>query len=165
MSAQPSFRDQNVALRELARELNVVRTHNLSFREGDSQATLLMFAEAALVCMTFEHFVRVVVANCLPGEREGQTFHPLLTTATQNNLIRLPWEDQAEGVRRICAVRNTLLHGNFAQAAREAGCTSVQEYFGSQYAPELEGMMKILDRVMQQIDVETGRPIALTQRT
>ncbi|MGZ6126415.1 MAG: hypothetical protein ACXWLR_15710, partial [Myxococcales bacterium] len=60
---------------------------------------------------------------------DSDTLHPLLKKAVAKNLIRLPWPDQQEGIRRICRVRNTLLHTNYGQAAAQAGCASVREYF------------------------------------
>ncbi len=59
----PTFQDENRALQELARELTLLRAHNLQFKEGDPQDKILMFAEAALVCLTLEHFVRVVLGD------------------------------------------------------------------------------------------------------
>jgi hypothetical protein len=56
-------------------------------------------------------------------------------------------------------VRNTLLHGNYAQAARRANCASVSDYFKTQFAGELEGMFKVTDFIIKQIDPATGRPI------
>jgi len=67
---------------------------------------------------TFEHFVRIVVGSAGPP---GATLFNLLEIAVFNNLIRLPWDDQKDGIRKVCAARNTILHGNYAQAAREAG--------------------------------------------
>src|SRR5712692_5647388 len=62
-AASPTFKDENRALQELARELTLLRAHNLQFKEGDPQDKILMFAEAALVCLTLEHFVRVVLGD------------------------------------------------------------------------------------------------------
>ena len=42
---EQTFRDRNRALQELARELNLVRQHNLQFKEKDPQDKRLMFAE------------------------------------------------------------------------------------------------------------------------
>jgi hypothetical protein len=51
----PAFKDENRALQELARELTLVRSHNLTFKDGEPLHTVLLFAECGLVCMTFEH--------------------------------------------------------------------------------------------------------------
>jgi hypothetical protein len=69
-----TFKDENRALQELARELDLLRRHNLQFREGAPQHTLLLTAEAALTCLTMEHFVRVVEGDAAPeGASELQT--------------------------------------------------------------------------------------------
>jgi len=149
----PTFKDQNRALQEL----DVLRRHNKSFKEDDPQGTLLLFAEAALVCLTMEHFVRSVLGSNAPA---GATLHNLLESAISKGLIKLPWNDQKDGVKKVCAVRNTLLHGNYAQAAKEAGRTSVADYFKSVFASEIEAMFKITDHLMKQIDPMTGKPIS-----
>jgi hypothetical protein len=149
-----TFKDENRALQELAREIALLRKQNLQFREGDPQGNMLMFAEAALTCLTMEHFVRVVLTDA----KERDTLPALLQKAIGKGLIRLPWNDQAQGVEAVRKIRNTLLHGNYAQAAREAGCASVRDYFRTQFAGEIEGMFKVLDFIMAQIDPATGRP-------
>ncbi len=155
-AASPTFKDENRALQELARELTLLRAHNLQFKEGDPQDKILMFAEAALVCLTLEHFVRALVGD---DATDRDTLHSLLTKAVEKKqVIRLPWDDQSEGIEKVCAVRNTILHGNYAQAAREAQCKSVADYFHSQFAGEIETMYKVTDFVMKQIDPATGAP-------
>lgn len=158
-----TFRDENKALQVLAREVAIVRAHNTRHDEGyGDQPHVLLFAEGALYCMALEHFVRVVVAHCCPDAPSGMQLRNLLEYATspRRTLINLPWDDQADGVEKVTSVRNALLHGNFAQAAEEAGCASVEDYFKNQYAGEVEAMFRILDHVMKQIDPETGRPRA-----
>ncbi len=151
----PTFKDENRALQELARELAVLRQHNLQFKEGDPQHTLLMFAEAAVVCMTMEHFVRIVLGATAPADA---TLFNLLQVAVSRGLLRVPWDDQQDGIKKIVAVRNSLLHGNHAQAARGAGCASVADYFNTQFASEIETMTKVTDFIMRQIDPVTGKP-------
>jgi hypothetical protein len=151
--ASGTFKDQNRALQELARELDVLRRHNKSFKEDDPKRTLLLFAEAALVCLTMEHFVRSVLG---PNAPAGGTLHNLLESAVSEGLIQLPWKDQKDGVKRVCAIRNSLLHANYAQAAKESGRASVADYFKSVFASEIEGMFKITNHIMSQIDPVTG---------
>lgn len=155
----PIFKDENRALQELVRELRLVRNHNLTFKDGDNLAEVLLFAEAGLVCMTFEHFVRVVVGNDGPA---NATLYNLLEIAVSKDLIRLPWDDQQDGIKKVCAVRNSILHGNYAQAAREAGKASVAEYFKTVFASEIEVMYAVVDDLMKQIDVNTGKSFAKT---
>lgn len=153
--APPTFKDENRALQELARELSVLRQHNLQFKEGDPQHTLLMFAEAAVVCMALEHFVRIVLGGTAPADA---TLFNLLQMAVSRGLLKVPWDDQQDGIKKIVAVRNSLLHGNYAQAAREARCASVADYFKTQFAGEVETMTRVTDHLMQQIDPATGKP-------
>ena len=51
-----------------------------------------------------------------------------------------------------------MLHGNYEQAATQAGCSSVAEFFKKQFAGEVESMFRITDYVIAQIDQETGLP-------
>lgn len=158
-SPPTTFKDENRVLQELARELDQLRKHNLGFREGDPQNTMLMFAEAGVVCMALEHFVRIVLGplgNSPDGK--GLSLHNLLEKAVAEDLIKLPWVDQQDGIRQVCSWRNSLLHANYAQSAREAGCSSDREYFRKQFAPMVETMFKTVDHVMKQIDPVTGRP-------
>ena len=56
-----TFKERNREFQELVRELVLVREHNLGFKVGDSQTTILMFAEAALVLTAMERFLRIVL--------------------------------------------------------------------------------------------------------
>lgn len=104
-----------------------------------------MFAEAAVVCMTMEH-LREDRAR-VDGSRVS---HALIQMAVSRGLIKMPWDDQQDGIKEIVAVRNSLLHGNYAQAAREAKCGSVADYFRKQFASEVEAMTKVIDFIMRQ---------------
>src|SRR4051812_20043847 len=117
-----TFKDDNRALSEMVRELMWLRAHNLQFKPGDPQQNILMFAEAALTSLTLEHFIRIVLGATAT---DGDTLHSLLQKAIAKHLIHLPWANQQAGIQRVCNVRNTLLHANYAQAAAQAGCTSV----------------------------------------
>lgn len=153
----PTFKDRNRALQELVREYMVLREHNLQFKEGDDLRRLLLFSEAAVVIVIIEHFVRMVLGT---RATDQDTLHNLLQKAVSDGLLRLPWDDQQEGIRKVVAVRNTILHGNYAQAAAQAGCASVEDYFKRQFASEVEGMYRIAQYVTEQIDVRTGLPVA-----
>lgn len=149
------FKDEHPEVQHLVRELLLLRRHNLQFKEGDPQNGLLLFAEAALVCLALERFVRAVL-GADAGEKD--TLYNLLEKAVSKGLFRVPWDDQQEGIKKIVAVRNTLLHANYEQAARGAGCASPGEYFQRQFASEVESMFKVADDIVNQIDPETGRP-------
>lgn len=151
------FKEDHPEVQHLVRELMLLRQHNLQFKEGDPQDRLLFFAEAALVCLALERFVRAIL-GADAGEKDA--LYNLLQKGVSKGLIRVPWDDQEEGIKKVSAVRNTLLHGNYEQAARDAGCSNLTEYFQKQFAGEVESMFKIADFIVKQIDPETGRPRA-----
>ncbi len=150
-----TFKDAHPEIQHLVRELQLVRKNNLKFKEGDPQDTLLLFAEAALVCLALERFVRAVLGE---DATEKDTLYNLLQKAVARGLLRVPWDDQQDGIAKISRVRNSLLHGSYEQAAREARCASVAEYFKTVFASEIEAMYKIADSIVAQIDRETGEP-------
>lgn len=150
-----TFKDRNRELQELVRELRLLRNHNLSFKEGDAQDRLLFFAEASIVLVTLERFVRAVLGDA----GESETLFNLLERAVSRKALTLPWDDQQDGIRKITAIRNTLLHGNYEQAAAAAGCSSVAQYFKTQFASEVERMYEIVDHLFKQINAETGQRI------
>lgn len=51
------------------------------------------------------------------------------------------------------------MHTNYEQAAREAGCSSIAEYFRKVYPSEIDNTYQVLDNLMKQIDVRTGRRV------
>ena len=150
-----TFKEHHRELQELVRELAVLRQHNLQIKAGAPQAKLLMFAESALVVLVLERFVRIILGDA----NENHTLYSLLQQAVKRELLELPWKDQEEGIKRVCSVRNTLLHGNYEQAARDAGCDSVTTYFKTVFASEVEAMFKITQELFKQIDPETGKPV------
>jgi hypothetical protein len=150
-----TFKERHPELQHLVRELLVVRNNNLRVKEGDPQDGLLLFAEASLVLMVLERFLRATLDS---EASDGDTLYNLLQKAVSRKLIELPWDDQQDGIKKLKDVRNTLLHGNYEQAARQAGCPSIEVYFKTQFASEVEALTKVTDHIMKQIEVETGRP-------
>jgi hypothetical protein len=150
-----TFKDDHPEMQHLVRELALVRNHNLGFKAGAAQDTLLLFAEAALVCLALERFVRIVL-GCDAEEKD--TLYNLLQKSVSRGLLRVPWDDQQDGITRLARVRNTLLHGSYEQAAKEAGRASVRDYFQTAFASEIEGMFKATDFILAQIDQDTGKP-------
>lgn len=151
-----TFRASHREFQELVREHSLLRRHNRAFKDGETQDSLLLFAEAALVLVVLERFLRMILG---PAGDE-QTLHNLLEQATgaRHRLLVLPGSDRDDAIRRITGVRNTLLHGNYEQAARESGCASVSEYFRTTFAAEVEALYEIANRLVAQIDPDTGRP-------
>lgn len=152
--AEQTFKDAHREIQELVREVLVIRQHNLKFKEGDPQDTMLLFAEAALVLIVLERFVRAVVGDA----SDSDTIYNLLQRAVSRGLLKVPWDDQEDGIRRIKDVRNTVLHGNYEQAARQSGCSSVPEFFKTKFASEVEALTHVVDDLMRQIDPATGKP-------
>lgn len=149
-----AFKNANPALQEIVRELDLVRRHNLSFKQTDPQRTYLGFAEAMLVFLALEHFLRVIVRP----ENEDITLAELLERAHSTGLVKIPQKDVVSGIKiaveEIARARNTLLHGNFEQAAKQANCPDVATYFKTQFMPEVERMTYVLDELMVQVGLE-----------
>src|SRR5450631_849346 len=120
------FKDDHPEVQQLIRELTLLRDHNLKFKDGDPQDRVLLFAEGALVLLVLERFVRAVLG---PDAVDSDSIYNLLQKAVKKGLLRVPWDNQEEGIGKIKEVRNTILHGNYEQAARQAGCASVGAYF------------------------------------
>lgn len=150
-----TFKEQHRSFQYLALELKNLREHNLRFKEGDPQDGILMFAEAAVVLVAIERFLRMILVE----EVNNATIYNLLqmATGTARRLITLPDNDRDDAIRRITEVRNTLMHGNYEQAAEALGCT-VNEYFKRYFSSEIEQLFNLLDGMLKQIDPETGRP-------
>jgi hypothetical protein len=151
------FKDDNRDLQELFRELRWLREHNHAVANEVPQRNLLFFSEACLVLLSLERFLRI-----LPGVNptDKDTLPTLLEKATSKRLeiLRLPAKDRKDAIRRIKNVRNTILHANFEQAAKEAGCKNVGDYFrSSQFAGEVETLFKLLENLLNQVDPETGK--------
>jgi hypothetical protein len=152
-----TFKDKYMDFQRLVWELNRLRSHNVSF-DADS-LELFFLAEGALVLLALERFMRMILGV---EASDSDTLPNLLEKATSArlDLVVLPGNlDRSELIRRIKSVRNTLMHGNFEQAAKQAGLSSKEEYFRSgTYITEVEVLFKILNRIVAQIDPGTGRP-------
>jgi hypothetical protein len=151
-----AFKDQHRELQELAREVLVLRTHNLQFKEGDPQDQLLMAAEGAMILVCLERFLRAVLGI---EATNGDTLHSLLEkvfSEKRYDQLEVPGGDREHLIELVTGLRNGLLHGDFEQLARRAGSSTTREYFKHSYARDLEALYKILNNMMSQIDVSTG---------
>lgn len=129
------------------KELVSLNQHNKTYEPGDPQDGLMMFAEGALCMVLVEAAARRWVGDGVLAA--DARFREVLKSAAESGL-RIPFDDPEDGIERLAAVRNTLVHGNFEQAARQAGGRDVPRYFGEQYAAEIERMYGVcLDFVMQ----------------
>lgn len=162
MSAMPTFFEEHREMQELAREWNIVRQHNLQCAEQGTLGNLLFLAEGLLVLTSFERFFRIIV----PNARDNETLYNLMQRANRLRLVTMPHDSQQEAIRIIGSLRNQLVHANYEQAAREAGYSTIREYFGSsQYAGTVERLTLLLDNIMAQIDPCTGRPYGTREQT
>lgn len=149
-----TFKDQHRELQELVRELTYLREHNHRVASIGPQSNLLLFAEAAVVLIVLERFLRIIVGK----EGNGQTIYNLFEMATDadRNLLMVQG-DRDRAKRDVNAIRNALLHGDYEKAARDSGCASIEEYFKTQFASEVEALYRLTDLLMNQIDPDTGR--------
>ena len=147
------FKENYKDLQHIVRELMLLREHNKSFKEGDSQERLLLFAEASLTILCLERFLRI-----LPdvNATESDTLYNLLERAISKNVLMLKTEEK-EYFKKIVKVRNSILHGNFEQCAKESKLSSVEEYFKTYFASEIETLFNITNELFKQIDPNTGR--------
>jgi len=150
-----TFKDEQLAFQHLAREHRWLRDHNRRFKDGDDPADLLMFAKVAVILMMLERFVRAILG---PDVADSDTLYHLLQKAVSKQLLRMPYDDEQEGIRRLKNVRNTIMHANFELAARKAGCASVDVYFREVFACEVETLYEITQHLVEQIDPVTGKP-------
>jgi hypothetical protein len=131
------------SLESLRRELEFVREHNAR-RTGDE----LPFAEAALLLMTLERFLRL-----LPGVNaaDKETLPQLLQRAVAIGTLKLPDGETGaliDGVRRF---RNALLHANHEQAAGKR-----KDYFAGEFARDRERFYGLLTDLVRQVNPATG---------
>lgn len=147
------FKENYKDLQHIVRELILLREHNKSFNEGDSQERLLLFAEASLTLLCLERFLRI-----LPdvNAKENETLYPLLERAISKNILILNTEEK-DYFKKIVKVRNSILHGNFEQCAKESKLSSVEEYFKLYFASEIEALFNITNDLFKQIDPNTGK--------
>jgi len=152
----PTFLEQHREMQELAREWNIVRQHNLRCAREGTLGNLLFLAEGLLVLTSFERFFRIIV----PNAQDGETLYNLMQRAVSLGLVTMPHDSQQEAIRIVASLRNQIMHANYEQAAREARYATIEEYFGSssQYAGTVEGLTRILNNIMAQIDPSTGCP-------
>jgi hypothetical protein len=113
-----SFKERFPDLQHVVRELLVLRKHNLKFKAGDPQGNLLLMAEALVTLLALERFLRVILTPA--RATDSDTLYHLLEKAFAHRLLDVPGDDRALVIHQLKEVRNTLMHGNFEQAARGA---------------------------------------------
>ena len=97
------------------------------------------------------------------SEARGEdTLGALLEKATSDrlDLVRLPGRlSREKTIQVIAEASNTLARGDYDQAAKNAGLKHKDDFFkSSAYVAEVEALYRILNRIIKQIDPETGKP-------
>jgi hypothetical protein len=119
----------------------------------------LLMAEGALVLLAFERFMRMILGS---EATKYDTLPNLLEKATSRrlDLIRLPGGlSRDQTIAAIVRMRNVLAHANYEQAAKEAGLQHKDDYFKSgKYLFHVETLFRITNRLIKQIDPNTGKP-------
>jgi hypothetical protein len=150
------FKDRYRELQQIARELSEVRKVNLYAPANDPARRPM--SEGLLTLLALERFLRIVLGS---RATRKDTLRPLLRMVMEPPLnIRLPGHLDPDGtIKLVTDVRNTLMHGNFEEAADRVGATHKDDYFiSSAHVRELEMLYKVTNRIMAQIDPDTGRP-------
>jgi hypothetical protein len=151
-----SFKEQFREFQRMALELKRLRDHNVTF-PADSYELFFM-AEGTLVVLTLERFLRMILGV---DADERDTMQNLLekVLSPKRNLIVLPAGLTRDQMReQIVEVRNFHMHGNYEQAAQKAGLPSKDAYFmSSKYIKSVERLYRITNRIVAQIDPETGK--------
>lgn len=117
------------------------------------------FSEGALVIITLERFLRLVLDRT--GEaNKGCTLFNLIEEGIGDapKLLRYPDGSEPKKVKEtISLLRNALLHANYEQIAADNQCASVREFFRTGYVPALEALNYFTQQLMTQIDHDTGK--------
>lgn len=141
-----TFKEKYRDYQELTREHDLLRNHN---KANPDQSKLLLFAEGALIIIMLERFLRM-----LPDlkAQDSETLYPLFKRAVDEKIFAISDQHRKD----MLDIRNTILHGNFEQAAKQAKVASKEEYFKTQYASEIERFYQALHQLVDQIDPNTG---------
>lgn len=146
-------------------ELNLLRSHNKTFKEGDSQSNILLFSEALLTLTCLERFLRILpdvesnAKNCLKKKKTSKsepTLPDLLDSTLQLKLLNFQNPDLIK--KAITDIRNSIIHGNFEQCAKRIKLSSTDEYFKTVFINDIEESYNFLCFLLKQIDPMTGKP-------
>jgi len=152
-----TFKDQHREFQFMMLEFARLRRHNLA-SIGRDERSLFMFGEGVLIIVATERFLRMILP---PSEMEEKDTLPNLlekASGKRLDLIVLPG-DRQDVIKRAKTIRNTILHGNFEQAAALRDLSGMRDYFkSSAYIQDVEFIFRVLNRVICQIDSETGKP-------
>lgn len=97
-----NFKDQNVPLQYLVKELEELRTRNLELAKAGDFFKVQLFAEGAVCMLALEHFLRVILGS---RATQDHTLRNLLDMATSKKnggpLLVLPWDTQPNGCKQL----------------------------------------------------------------
>ncbi|RYD84265.1 MAG: hypothetical protein EOP84_05975, partial [Verrucomicrobiaceae bacterium] len=151
-----TFKDQHPEMQHLARELALLRVHNVQLTDDNVDREALLMAEAAVVCMSLERFLRITLG---PQVKAGDTLGALLDKAFSERLqlLQFPGHDVDAIKKRLRLFRNAVLHGDYEAAAANAGCATIHEYFRTKFTPEIEEFYQTVNAMIAQVDQQTGQ--------
>jgi hypothetical protein len=151
-----NFKDEHREFQFMMLEFARLRRHNLA-SIGRDERTLFMFGEGILIIVATERFLRMILP--VTEIEEKDTLPNLLEKASGKrlNLVVLPG-DRQDVISRAKTIRNTILHGNFEQAAAHRNLSGMRDYFkSSAYVQDVEFIFRLLNRIICQVDSETGK--------
>ena len=144
------FKDQFKEFQHIVRELTHIRESNLKIKEGEPQNNLYLFAEASLVLLALERFLRIMP---ILKSKPDDTFRKLLQKIHKKNITPLINEDS---IILICDIRNAITHGIFEKRAKKLNY-SKDQYFKIYFIKDIEFIYQILDKIVNKINPTTGQ--------
>lgn len=156
-----SFKDQYKDLQYLIRDMLKLRKFNNEQNKNGTPNEALLFAEASVLCVAFERFLRIVPAI---NAKDGDTLSDLLNHAfsKKNPVFKSVHSASTEVFKKVIRdVRNGILHGLFddlAEPYKKAGkISNTEEYFQKgHFTQDMEIIFEAFIKLIDQVDLETG---------
>lgn len=151
-----TFKEKYKDFAILCGELAYVREYNRKTAALDgSRKQFLVLSEAMLTLLALERFLRILPAV---KAKKSDSLKDLLqrTLNPEKPILICAGCDIDILIKEIVSVRNTLIHGNFEQAAIQSKLSSKDDYLKIALIPEVEVLYKILEMLTDQIDLDTG---------
>lgn len=159
-----TFKEQHRDLQFVIKNYIVLRAYNDQQGKNGTPDDAFLFAEASVLCVAFERFLRITPAM---KAKDTETLGPLLDRAfAKNNPIfkpvhAAPIEDFKKAIRDI---RNGVMHGNFEQLAKvyigKGLISNLEEYFKLGFlTKDMEIIFQAFNRLISQVDTDTGAMI------
>jgi len=136
----------------MIRELNLLRKHNISKKK--KQTKLLLLAEGSLTLIALERFLRMFLNNY----SSNNTLYNLLELSIKNGITINAIENK-KAIKSLTNIRNTIMHANYEQAIADIPYETVEEYFKYEYIAEIEFIYNLLNNIVKQVDINTGKLI------